>query len=226
MPRAAVAAALLLVAAAPAAAQVPLFPGDRAQPPAFPTALSVWGLAGFGGQRATRRFIDLADPDCDTIPCKSEHRLTGSLGVGARFQTGLSPRMGLRFGVSFSAPSQKARLTEPTRQTRVGDKLSAARGEVLLLMRLKPQVPVYFGLGIALARFSPGPVFGQDGATEVGAALAVGFDHRINPRVGTRTEWTTYLMRPSGDVFSTEYRPTALAFDHQVSFGVSFFLNP
>ena len=218
--------ALLLLAglfAQPSAAQG--FPGDEPKSPGFPTALTLSLLAGFGGHRATRHWIDIADPDCDSIPCASEHRIGGSLGLAARFQMNLGPRTGLRFGASYSAPRQKISRTEPTRQTRIGDRVSVTRGEALLLFRLKPRVPVYFGAGLAMASFTPGPVFGQDGAVEFGAMLVVGIDRKVTARIGTRAEWTVYLMRPSADFISPEFEATALAFDSHVSFGAHFFLK-
>ena len=218
-------AALVVLGAAPAVSGQVL-PGEEQRAPAFPSALSIWALAGFGGQRATRTYIDVTDADCDTVPCVSKHGLSGSIGIGTRFQTPLSPRMGLRFGVSYSAPRQKARRTEPTHQTSLGDRLGMLRGEILLVHRLKPQVPVFFGFGVALASISPGPLFGQDGVTEAGAVVVVGLDRRINPRVGTRIEWTGYFMRPSTRVVSPEFRATWLAFDSQLSFGANFYLNP
>jgi hypothetical protein len=217
-------ALLVTIVVAPAAAQV--FPGDVAPPPAFPTALTVAPLAGFGGSRATRRWTDITDPDCDTVPCASKHSVGGSLGLAARFQMRLSPRVGLRFGVSYSAPHQKVSQTEPTRQTRIGDRVSVTRGEAMLLFRLKRQVPVFFGAGLAMATFSPGPVFGQDGAVEFGTVFVVGIDRQVTRRIGTRAEWTVYLMRPSTDLFSSEYRATGLAFDNHVSFGAHFLLIP
>lgn len=220
----AAAAVLVLAATGPLAGQI--FPGDAAQPPAFPTALSVWALVSLGGQRATRSWVDISDPDCMTTPCASDVRIAGSLGVGARFQSVLGPRVGIRLGASYSRPRQKVLRTQPTHQTNIGDPLSVIRGEALLLFRLKRRVPVFFGAGLAMASFTPGPVPGQDAAIEVGTAFAVGFDRQVTPRIGTRAEWTMYVLRPSTDLPSAEFRAAGLAFDHHVSFGVNFYLNP
>ena len=217
-------ALLVTIVGAPAGAQV--FPGDTAPPPAFLTALTVAPLAGFGGSRATRRWTDSTDIDCTSAPCESKHGVGGSVGLAARFQFGIGPRVGLRFGVSYSAPHQRVSRTEPTRQIRIADRVSVTRGEAMLLFRLKQQVPVFFGAGLAMASFTPGPVFGQDQSVEFGTVLVVGLDRRVTRRIGTRAEWTVYLMRPSADLISAEYSATALAFDNHVSFGAHFLLIP
>jgi hypothetical protein len=218
-------AALVLCSAAAAPSRAQAFPGDSAVAPAFPTALTLSALAGFGGLRATQTYIDSSDIDCDSVPCVSKHDIGGSLGLAARVQASLGPRMGLRMSVSYGAPRRKVSRTEPTQQSRFADRVGVIRAEALLLFRLKPQVPVFFGAGLAMASFTPGPVFGQDGTLEFGAALAVGFDRRITPRVGTRAEWTVYVMRPSTDLFDAEYEAPAITVDHHLSFGFNFLLN-
>src|SRR5262245_56829296 len=155
-------AALLLVALAGAGgrgwAQAPLFPGDSLPQPAFPTALTVSVLALLsGGQRATRLYaptVGVPDIACDTLVCRTEHLLTGSLGVSARLQVAISPRMGVRVGVAYTSPKRKVRQPS-ARSTITGtEHLNGVRAEALLLWRLKRQVPVYFGAGAALARRS------------------------------------------------------------------------
>ena len=215
---------LAALSAAPAGAQG--FPGDPPSAPAFPASVTISALAGFGGHRATQRYIDSSDVDCDSLPCVSEHHVAGSLGLAARIQMSLSPRVGLRMGASYAAPRRKISRTEPTAQSRIGDRLSQIRGEALLLFRLRPHVPVFFGAGVTVASFTPGPVFGQDGTLEIGAAFAVGFDRRITRRFGTRVEWTVFLMRPTTDLFDAEFTAAPAAFDHHISFGANFFLNP
>lgn len=226
--------AVLLLGAlevAPVLAAAQAFPGEAPRPPAFPTALSAWVMVGWAGQRSTRTYrvgpLDPPDPACDTnFNCHTEHLLTGTPGLGARFQTSLTVRTGIRFGLSISGPKRKLGGRKGLTVAIDTARLNLLRGEALFLFRLKQHVPVFFGVGGALARFSPGPVRSQDDVTEYGGALAVGYDHRGKGNVGTRVEWTVYLMRPVTTGLSGEYKPPRLAFDHQLSFGVNYFVGP
>src|SRR5574341_1024523 len=187
MPRAAPPLAALVLAVAPLAAQGggALFPGDTARAPAFPTAVSLSLIAGVtAGQRATRIYAPTpGTPDiaCDSVTCRTEHSLTSALGLGARLQTGISPRMGFRVGFAYSAPKRKLRIPTASATLTETEHIAVLRAEAILLWRLKAQVPVYFGAGGTVTRYSPGAVApqggaGPDGASDVGAVILVGID--------------------------------------------------
>lgn len=238
MPSGAVAAKLILLVAGStglASAQAPLFPGDSAQAPAFPTAITLTALGVMaGGQRATRTYPatpGFPDVACDSVTCRTAHSLTGAVGLGARLQAPLGPRLGFRLGVSYSAPKRKVR-TQGAGGTFIGaEHLTLIRGEALLLVRLKPQVPVYFGAGAAMARYTPGAVApastpGPGATTEFGGAILLGIDRRLKPSLGTRLEWTGFFLVPSSSGLSSEFDMKGLAFDGQLSFGLNLFLKP
>lgn len=219
---------LLLGVVVPAGASAQAFPGEAPPPPGFPTALSGWALAGWSGRRATRTYSadpTINDPACDATKCERLYLVGAALGIGLRFQTSLTPRTGVRFGVSISRPGRKVGLRNGL-SLAIDTTLSAIRGEALLLFRLRRQAPVFFGLGAALARFSPGPVVNQGDLTEFGGAIAIGYDHRVNRNVGTRLEWTAYLMHPVTTRLSSEFQAARFAFDHQFSFGVNYYVGP
>lgn len=200
-----------------------IFPGDVPQPPAFPTALTLSATGAFGAD--LRAFRDYADTLCFPQLCHRTFAVTGGLGLAARFQAPIGRRTGLRLGVVVSGPKRKLQSANGT-QLLITDRLSLLRGEMLLMFRLKPQVPIYFGAGPTFARFSPGPVPGQNDITEVGVAGVVGIDHLVSKTVATRVEWSLYGTKPKTTGLNSEYSPPSLALDSQISFGVNFYLQP
>jgi hypothetical protein len=66
--------------------------------------------------------------------------------------------------------------------------------------------------------------------TEIGGAFAVGIDHQMSPSVGTRLEFTGFVMKPNASGIQSpgvqsEYHAHAHAFDGQISFGFNFLLS-
>jgi hypothetical protein len=226
--------ALLLLFAAllggRAVAQV--FPNDQAPRPAFPAAFTLFVFGAVQGDRVTRIYNvglppDPLDAACDSAAgdCRTVHGLAGAAGIGVRGQFPLSARSGIRVGVSASHPGRRVATRDGVLVAVPGEAVTLLRVDGLALFRLKPQVPVYFGFGGSIGFYSAGPVRNQDAVNEVGAAFAVGVDHYISPTVGTRVEFTGFVMKPTAKTLSAEYHAHALAFDGQLSFGFNFLVK-
>lgn len=225
--------ALLLALAAlgggRAAAQV--FPNDQASRLAFPVTFTVFLFGGFQAYRVTRIYnVGTPNPNdasCDSIAgdCRTVNGLAGSAGIGLRAQIPVTARSGVRVGVSYSRPRRRVSTRHGSVVAVPDESVRLLRADGLVLFRLKPQVPVYFGLGATLASYRPGPVSTQGPVTEVGGAFAVGIDHRMSPTMGTRVEFTGFLMKPTAAGLPAEYHAGALAFDGQLSFGFTFLLK-
>ncbi|HET7790768.1 MAG TPA: hypothetical protein VFK78_08235 [Gemmatimonadales bacterium] len=216
---------LLLALAAlarPALAQE--MPGEQPPPAAFPTSFTAFVFLGSEGRRATRVFIDPLVPGCDVNPCSSDQDLSGAPGLGARFQTSVASRAAFRLGVAIGWTHYKIISANGGSSFSPPDRVRLLRADGVLLFRLKPQVPVYFGLGAAIGEFSPGVVINQPDVTEFGGVVVLGIDHRVSPKIGTRFEWTGYLMKPDLTNYPSEYHAPNLALDMQFSFGLNFFV--
>jgi hypothetical protein len=211
-----------LAAAGPAAAQE--MPGELPPPVAFPTTFT--GLVFFGseGRRATRVFVDPLVPGCDSAPCSSDQDLSGAPGLGVRLQTAVASRAGIRFGAAIAWTHYKIVSANGGSEYSPPDRIRLLRAEAALLFRLKPEVPVYFGAGVAIGQFTPGVVLDQPDVTEFGGVLIVGMDHKVSPAVGTRFEWTGYLMKPDLSNYPSEYHAPNIVLDMQFSFGLNFFV--
>lgn len=221
----------LLFLAATGVVRAQGFPGDEPRAPAFPVAVALHVQAGWNGARALRTYgvgnPDPLDPACDSVAarCQTVHGLSGAAGVTVRLQLPLSQRVGLRAGLSYSGPKPRVELLDGS-QVRIGSGgVKTLRGEALLLFRLKPRVPVFFGVGGALARQNPGPAPGQDTGVEYGGVVAVGFDHRMNEQLGLRVEWNGFFLIPDQIPGTSEYEAKSFAFDHQLSVGVNYFVR-
>jgi hypothetical protein len=225
--------ALLLLLAAlgggRAAAQV--FPNDQAPRPAFPATFTLFVFGAFQGDRVTRVYNvgtpDPVDAACDSAAgdCRTVHGLAGAAGIGVRGQFPLTRRGGIRVGISASHPGRRVATRDGVLVAVPGEAVTLLRVDGLALFRLKPQVPVYFGFGGSIGLYSSGPVRNQDPVSEAGAAFAVGVDHSMSPTVGTRVEFTGFIMKPTAKSLSAEYHAHALAFDGQLSFGFNFLLS-
>jgi hypothetical protein len=228
MARRAAAAALLAIAwSGPSSAQD--FPGEAPQPPAFPTAFSVFASAGWSGDRAIRTYAvgqpNPGDPACDTLRCQTTLGAGSAIGVGGRVQLPISKVAGLRAGLALSWPPPRI-ATLDGEQVRTGTTgVTLLRGDLMLLFRVKRRAPVFFGVGAAFARFSPGLAPDQDQSTDLGGVAAVGYDHRASPWLGVRFEWTGYYLVPRTTGWPPEYAPKSSTFDHLLSVGLSYFLK-
>jgi hypothetical protein len=225
--------ALVALGGGRAAAQV--FPNDQAPKPAFPGTVTLFVFGGFQANRITRIYnvhtIDPTDARCDSIAddCRSVHGLAGSPGIGMRAQFPVTLRTGIRIGVSATHPGRRVSTRDGSQVVAPPENVTLLRIDGEILFRLKPRVPVYFGLGATFANYSPGTVHDQGPVTELGGVFAVGIDHQMSPTVGTRVEFTGFLMRPSAGSIQApavpaEYHAHAKAFDGQISFGFNFLL--
>jgi hypothetical protein len=222
--------ALLVILAAPLPAAAQGFPGEAPRPPAFPATVSLYVLGGWTGNRALRTY-DVGvpnpnDPACDTIQCRTLHGLGGAGGVGGRVQVPVTRRIGLRFALEVAGPKPRTSTLNGNLVRIADDRITALRGEALFLFRLRPQAPMYFGAGGTVTRWTPGAIPGHEQATDVGAAIAAGYDHALPHGLGLRFEWTGYFMAPESDNLPTEYEAKGFAFDHQFSIGVWYLISP
>jgi hypothetical protein len=217
---------LALLGGGRAAAQV--FPSDQAPRAAFPATVTLYVFGGFQGARVTRIYNigtpNPVDAACDSTAndCRTIHGLGGAPGIGVRGQVPLTMRTGLRLGISVSHPGRRVTTRDGSQVSVPDEKVLLLRAEGLILFRLKPQVPVYFGFGGSVASYSPGPVRAQQAVTEVGGTFAIGVDHSVSPTVSTRVEFTGFVMRPTASGLSTEFHAHSLTFDDQLSLGFSF----
>jgi hypothetical protein len=223
-------AALLLVVAALCAGRIAAqaFPGEPAPPPAFPATFTFFVFGALQANQVTRIYgpPDPLDAACDSVDCRTLHGLAKAPGLGVRFQFAATPRSGLRLGLSYEHPQRRSETRDGSQVLNAKEHVHLLRAELLLVFRLKRDVPVYFGLGGTAARYSPGPVETQTAVTELGGAFVVGVDGRLSPTVGTRVEFTGLVMKPSvGGGLSSEYHAHALAFDAQLSFGFNFLVK-
>ena len=231
--RAAVLVLLAALVGGRAAAQV--FPGDQAPRAAFPATVTVFVFGSFQANRVTRIYnvgtIVPTDARCDSIAndCRSVHGLSGAAGIGVRAQFPVTARSGIRLGVAATHPGRRVSTRDGSQVLVPPENVTLLRVDGLLLFRLKPRVPVYFGVGASVATYSPGPVKDQGPVTEVGGAFAVGVDHAMSPSVGTRVEFTGFIMKPTAagmqsPAVPSEYHAHGHAFDGQLSFGFNFLL--
>jgi len=219
----------LLALAWPVGASAQGFPGEAPAPPSFPTAVYLFAIGGWTGDRAVRTY-DVGqpnpnDPACDAVRCQTVLGAGSAPGVGARLQLPLSRRAGLRAGLSIAGPKPQVQTLDGNLVRLDRSRVAQLRGELLLLFRMKRHVPVFFGLGGALTRYQPGLAPDQDNSTDVGGVVAVGYDAPLKPPLGVRIEWTAYLMVPSSTGWPAEYEPKSFAFDHQLSVGLAYHLR-
>jgi len=217
-------AAAIALGAGSQAAHAQIFPGEGPAPTAFPSAFSFSLLAAFAGDlRVTHTYVDSA---AACLPCTILHSTTGTMGLAVRYQMPIGPRTGVRFGATISGPKRKRRDINANQVLVESTRLRLFRGEMLLMFKLKPQVPIYFGVGGSVASFSPGPLAGQQDITELGGAAVIGVDKAMGARVATRFEWTLYGTKPKTTGLNSEFVAEGLALDSQMSFGVNLYLRP
>jgi len=133
-------------------------------------------------------------------------------------------------GASATHPGRRVSTRDGSQVVVPPENVTLLRVDGEVLFRLKSQVPVYFGLGATFASYSPGTVPNQGPVTEVGGVFAVGIDHQMSPTIGTRVEFTGFVMKPSASGIQSpgvqsEYHAHSTAFDGQLSFGFNFLLS-
>src|SRR6266567_3282350 len=219
---------LLLTALGGGRTAAQVFPNDQTPRAAFPATVTLFVFGGFEGARVTRIYNigtpNPVDAACDSTAndCRTIHGLGGASGIGVRGQVTLTMRTGLRLGITVAHPGRRVSTREGSQVSVPDESVLLLRAEGMVLFRLKPQVPVFFGLGVGAASDSPGPVRAQEAVTEVGGMLAIGVDHHVSPTVATRVEFTGFVMRPTASGLSTEFHAHSLTFDDQLSLGFNF----
>jgi hypothetical protein len=198
--------------ASTAAAQSPLDEGPRR---GFDVAIVPSFSLGFNGIRAW----SIDSITCNTRPdrCVSYAEGKGPM-IGTDLQVPLGRYFGLSVGGAIGRPVQT--LCVQGSDCRIADRVTLIKGNGLLLFRLKPQAPVFFGIGYGGSYASPGPVPNQSAQTEKGPVLEVAFDFALGKQVGLRLAWWNYWLQTTGaDELPFRVVPETTAHDALLSFG-------
>ena len=182
-------AGLLLLATTAAVAQSPL---DRGPSRGFDFAV----VPGVGlSFNATRAF------QTDSSACSGQQNqcISYAMGNAPSFSLDLTIPLGRYFGLSAGgAIGQPQRVTctqSGNCQASSTDRLTVMRGNGMLLFRLKPQAPVFFGLGYGAAQANPGSLPWQDSSVvEKGPVAEIAFDFALGEQVGFRIAWWNYWL--------------------------------
>lgn len=193
-------ATLVLVAgiAAPLGAQSPL---DRGPTRGFDFAVIPSIGIGFNAIRAWQRD----SLSCSTTP---DRCLSYAMGNAPFFNLDVSLPLGRYFGLAVGGaigqPQRVVCLQGTNCQATSSERLTVLRGNGLLLFRLKPQAPVFLGLGYGAARANPGSAPWQDSTiVERGPVAELAFDFALGQQVGFRIAWWNYWLSVNGDGLST-----------------------
>jgi len=193
----------------------------RVQPKAFPFAVTPSIGLGYGAGRAT--FYD--EVACSSPESCYEYGTGSGWQGGVDVQLPIGQVLGFELGGQVGRPSLKQCLRG---QCTTVDRTWSVRGTGTLVWRLKARAPVYFGLGAVVSYFNPGPVLVYQNAisvTEYGATTVVGIDFPIDPRIGGRIIWRTYLTAPSSNGMPDNAVLPSIAWDNALSFGVRLLLG-
>lgn len=181
---------------------------------AFGFAVTPYIALGFRGTRAN---------EADAVTCPAtptecfKHKASSGPEVGAQVQAPIFGTFGLSVAGSISRPTQLVCIKDACSER---DAVTAIRGTALLLWRFKARAPIYFGLGGAMARFDPSPVFGQpQTTTEYGFVVSIGYDIAIGDRLGARVAFLNYFMIPEKSGLPSTFTATGTAHDTIVTIG-------
>lgn len=192
------------------------------RPRAFSFAVVVGPALSFGGIRAYQ-------VDSVTCPSSPNTCIQDKVGSGPMFtaavQIPLLRNFALSAGGLIGKPARVLCFAGES-CTSTGS-MTAIRANVTLFARLKPRVPIFFGVGGAMNRFDPGPVrVRQDTitVTETGWLGMIGYDFALGKRVGARITWWHYFMSASRDGLDTGFRTgrphdSLIAIDARISLG-------
>jgi hypothetical protein len=183
------AATFLILAAGVAVAQSPL---DRGPRRGFDFAV----VPGFAlGFNAIRSF------QTDSTACTGDqtHCLEYAMGNAPSFSLDITVPLGRFFGLSVGGaagqPQRVVCVQGNNCQATSTDRLTVLRGNGLLLFRLKPQAPVFIGVGYGAARINPGSLPWQDSmVVEKGPVAELAFDFALGEQVGFRIAWWNYWL--------------------------------
>jgi len=198
----------------------------RVQPKAFPLSATLSGGLGFGGTRAT--YYDSTVAGCTPGNCWTAGAGSG-WAAGGDVQAPLGNTVGIAVGGQVGRPAQRLCVRS---QCQSPGGVWVLRGTAMLLWRFKASAPIHFGLGGAVTYFNPAPVVnqnltadGQGTTMEFGGAAVVGYDFRLDERLGGRLAWTSFLMAPSSEGLPGAYESKSVAWDNTITFGVRFQLG-
>jgi hypothetical protein len=175
-----------------ASAQSPL---DRGPRRGFDIAIVPAFSLGFNAIRAWQSDSII----CDTQPSRCISQGMGNAPMlGADVQVPLGRMFGLSVGGAVGQP-QRVQCKQGTNcQATSTEKLTVLKGSALLLFRLKPQAPVFIGVGYGASRASRGAIQGQDTTvSEQGPVVQLAFDFALGQQVGLRISWWNYWMGTS-----------------------------
>ena len=177
------------LATSAALAQSPL---DRGPRRGFDIAIVPAFSLGFNAIRAWQ--VDSVS--CDTQPqrCLS-YAMGNAPTIGVDVQVPLGRMFGLSVGGAIGQP-QRIQCRQATNcQATSTERLTVLKGSGLLLFRLKPQAPVFIGVGYGSSRASRGAIQGQDTTvTEQGPVVQLAFDFALGQQLGLRISWWNYWM--------------------------------
>jgi hypothetical protein len=184
----------LVVSAAGASAQSPL---DRGPSRGFDFAVVPGVALGFNAIRAWQ---------VDSVTCTATPRQCISYGMGnaPSFSLDVTVPLGRYFGLSLGGA-----IGQPQRvvcqqgsfcQATSSERQTVLRGNGLLLFRLKPQAPIFLGVGYGAAQANPGSLPWQDSTIiERGPVAELAFDFALGQQVGFRVAWWNYWLTVNSD---------------------------
>lgn len=190
----------------------------RVQRRAFSFAVAPYIALGFRGVRANQ-----ADPrSCSAATAEEcfQYRASSGPEFGAQAQIPLFSTFGLSVAGSFARPAQIICDRSGGGNCSQRNRVTAIRGTALLLWRFKARAPIYFGLGGAMVRWDPSPVFGQDQTvSEYGFVISIGYDMAIGKRAGARIAFVNYFMFPEGSGLPSTFTTPGTARDAILTIG-------
>ena len=222
------AVAFVMVAVSGAAAQSPL---DRGPTRGFDLAIIPSISLGFNANRAWQK---------DTTACQGDvdHCVSYAMGNAPNFSLDVTVPVGRYFGLSaggmIGQPQRVTCAQDTNCQATSTDRLTVLRGNALLLFRLKPQAPIFIGVGYGMTQANPGTLPWQDSViVEKGPVAELGFDFNLGEQFGFRIAWWHYWMSVdasgsssvagialcSSDPSDGCFTPETTAHDQMITFG-------
>lgn len=176
-----------MLTAGAAAAQSPL---DRGPTRGFDVAVVPSVSLGFNAIRVWQK---------DTVACQADTGkcVSYAMGNAPNFVLDVTAPLGRYFGLSVAGtigqPQRVTCVQANACQATSTQRLTVLRGSGMLLFRLKPQAPVFLGVGYAISQSNPGPLIWQDSTVvEKGPVAELAFDFALGEQVGFRIAWWNY----------------------------------
>ncbi len=185
----------------------------RERPTAFPLQVVPFLSLGFGGGT---RAVEAPSSGCVGADCR-EYSYGSGPELGLQVQVPVAGTIGVAATGAIGRPSRVV-CTQGTCNS--PESVTAIRGNVLLLWRLKARAPVFFGIGPAVARFDPAAATDQPAVVEFGGVGVVGVDFGISGNVGGRILWWNYVLQPSSDNIPANVEASGLAWNMALALGI------